>query len=124
MSSVPCHRLEPAFMKKRLILGLLSVTALAATGLYAANAQHPATMLVLDASGSMWGQIGGKAKIAIAREAVDAMLDGWNGGDLGLMAYRNLPRQADISKVERLADWLRYSMGVMPLSASCSRCSL
>ena len=37
---------------------------------------------------------------------------------------RNLPRQADISKVERLADWLRYSMGVMPLSASCSRCSL
>ena len=76
MSSVPCHLLEPAFMKKRLILGLLSVTALAATGLYAANAQHPATMLVLDASGSMWGQIGGKAKIAIAREAVDAMLDG------------------------------------------------
>ena len=37
---------------------------------------------------------------------------------------RNLPRQADISKVERLAGWLRYSMGVMPLSASCSRCSL
>ena len=34
------------------------------------------------------------------------------------------PRQADISKVERLAGWLRYSMGVMPLSASCSRCSL
>ena len=41
-----------------------------------------------------------------------------------LKTLRNLPRQADISKVERLADWLRYSMGVMPLSALCSRCSL
>ena len=37
---------------------------------------------------------------------------------------RNLPRQADISKVEHLAGWLRYSVGVMPLRASCSRCSL
>ena len=88
-------------MKKRLILGLLSVTALAATGLYAANAQHPATMLVLDASGSMWGQIGGKAKIAIAREAVDAMLDGWNGGDLGLMAYGH-NRKGDCGDIEVL----------------------
>ncbi len=101
MSSVPCHLLEPAFMKKRLILGLLSVTALAATGLYAANTQHPATMLVLDASGSMWGQIGGKAKIAIAREAVDAMLDGWNGGDLGLMAYGH-NRKGDCGDIEVL----------------------
>ena len=37
---------------------------------------------------------------------------------------RKLPRQADISKVEHLAGWLRYSMGVMPSRASCSRCSL
>ena len=32
------------------------------------------SMLVLDASGSMWGQIGGKPKIEIAREAVASML--------------------------------------------------
>ena len=75
-------------MKTRLTCGLLvAATALIATGLYAANAQQPKTMLVLDASGSMWGQIGGKPKIAIARQAVGAMLDGWNGGDLGLMVY-------------------------------------
>lgn len=37
---------------------------------------------------------------------------------------RKLPRQADISKVEHLAGWLRYSIGVMPSRASCSRCSL
>lgn len=47
---------------------------------------------------------------------MQAVLDRWSN--------RKLPRQADISKVERLAGWLRYSMGVIPLSASCSRCSL
>ena len=88
-------------MTKRLILGLLSAAALTATGLYAANAQRPATMLVLDASGSMWGQIDGKPKIAIAREAVGAMLDNWNGGDLGLMAYGH-NRKGDCSDIEVL----------------------
>lgn len=88
-------------MKKPLLLGLLSATALVATGLYAANAQRPATMLVLDASGSMWGQIDGKPKIAMAREAVGKMLDGWNGGDLGLMAYGH-NRKADCADIEVL----------------------
>jgi Ca-activated chloride channel family protein len=46
------------------------------------------SMLVLDASGSMWGQIGGKAKIEIAREAVASMLANWPAEQqLGLMAY-------------------------------------
>lgn len=46
------------------------------------------SMLVLDASGSMWGQIDGKAKIVIARDAVSSMLSNWpNGQSLGLMAY-------------------------------------
>ena len=89
-------------MKTRLTCGLLvAATALIATGLYAANAQQPKTMLVLDASGSMWGQIGGKPKIAIAREAVDSMLKGWNGGDLGLMAYGHR-RKGDCADIEVL----------------------
>ena len=56
--------------------------------------------------------------------SIAAGYDNWAGSYLLAECLRNLPRQADISKVERLADWLRYSMGVMPLSASCSRCSL
>ena len=88
-------------MKTRLTLGLLSAAVLTATGLYAANTQQPATMLVLDASGSMWGQIGGKPKIAIAREAVDSMLNGWNGGDLGLMAYGH-NRKGDCADIQVL----------------------
>lgn len=46
------------------------------------------SMLVLDASGSMWGQVEGKAKIGLARDAVSAMLDSWPAtNSLGLMAY-------------------------------------
>ena len=88
-------------MQTRPTLGLLAASLLAAGGLYAANTQRPATMLVLDASGSMWGQIGGKPKIAIAREAVGSMLSGWNGGELGLMAYGHR-RKGDCADIEVL----------------------
>lgn len=45
-------------------------------------------MLVLDGSGSMWGQIDGTAKITIAREAIDTMLGDWPmDTPIGLMAY-------------------------------------
>lgn len=81
--------------------GLLATAALAALGVHAATQGSPKTMLVLDASGSMWGQIGGKPKIAIAREAVDTMLDGWNGGDIGLMAYGHR-RKGDCADIEVL----------------------
>lgn len=50
--------------------------------------EMPRTMLVLDGSGSMWGQIDGTAKIEIARTAIGGMLDGWqNDREIGLMAY-------------------------------------
>ena len=61
------------------------------------------SMLVLDASGSMWGQIGGKAKIEIAREAVGSMLATWPASQqLGLMAYghRSKGNCADIEMLK------------------------
>ncbi|UDF30479.1 UNVERIFIED_ORG: VWA domain-containing protein [Roseateles sp. XES5] len=46
------------------------------------------TMIVLDASGSMWGQIDGKAKIDIARETLGTVLQSVPAGtELGLMVY-------------------------------------
>lgn len=88
--------------KHRLYSGLMATTIIAAAvGLHAAGQQQPKTMLVLDASGSMWGQIDGKPKIAIARDAVDAMLDGWNRGDLGLIAYGHR-RKGDCGDIEVL----------------------
>jgi len=87
--------------KHLLTLGLLATAIVAAASLHAADKQQTKTMLVLDASGSMWGQIGGKPKIAIAREAVGLMLDGWQGGDLGLMAYGHR-RKGDCADIEVL----------------------
>ncbi|HPA02136.1 MAG TPA: VWA domain-containing protein [Chiayiivirga sp.] len=60
-------------------------------------------ILVLDASGSMWGQIDGRTKIDIAREAVDTMLDGWQGGELGLLAYGH-HRKGDCADIELLIE--------------------
>ena len=68
---------------------ILSVVAFLAVGTAPALAQSPANaILILDASGSMWGQVEGQTKIAAARGAVDRILTGWRAGDrLGLMAY-------------------------------------
>lgn len=46
------------------------------------------SIIVLDASGSMWGQIDGRAKLEIAREALGSVLAGLPAEtELGLMAY-------------------------------------
>ena len=46
------------------------------------------TMIVLDASGSMWGQIEGEAKVSIARRVLADVLGTMPGEvELGLMAY-------------------------------------
>ncbi|HEY0919120.1 vWA domain-containing protein [Devosia sp.] len=75
----------------RAIAAFLLCIALA-FGTTAAVAQEaPAagkTILVLDASGSMWGQIDGVAKIEIAREVIGGLLETLPAGlELGLTAY-------------------------------------
>jgi len=53
-----------------------------------AGAQTGDAILILDASGSMWGQVDGQTKISAARKAVDSILSKWKPADrLGLMAY-------------------------------------
>jgi hypothetical protein len=45
-------------------------------------------VIIFDASGSMWGQIKGKAKIEIARGVMGTLVKDWNEDiELGLMAY-------------------------------------
>ena len=59
-------------------------------------------MLVLDASGSMWGQISGKAKIQIAREVIRDLLADWDETlDLGLIAYGHR-RKGDCGDIQIL----------------------
>ena len=46
------------------------------------------SIIVLDASGSMWGQIDGRPKLEIAREALGTVLTGMDPAtEIGLMAY-------------------------------------
>ncbi|TJY59917.1 VWA domain-containing protein [Sinimarinibacterium sp. CAU 1509] len=59
-------------------------------------------ILVLDASGSMWGQLQGRTKIELARDAVDGMLKQWPADQsLGLIAYGHR-RKGDCEDIEVL----------------------
>jgi Mg-chelatase subunit ChlD len=120
------------------VLGLIAISALAAKS-YAQSTQRAIktpqgpgqSMLVLDASGSMWGQIGGRAKIEIARDAVTQMLETWpNAQRLGLMAYGHrskgecsdievlrAPATLDKAVFKRVVDALQPK-GMTPISAS------
>jgi Ca-activated chloride channel family protein len=67
---------------------------------HSANAEN--VVLVLDASGSMWGQIGTSTKIESARTAVADLLLQWKADDaLGLVAYGHR-RKGDCGDIETL----------------------
>lgn len=72
----------------------LSCTAVAAENM----------VLVLDASGSMWGQVSGKTKVEIARATVADVLARWKPENtLGLVAYGHR-RKGDCSDIETLIE--------------------
>lgn len=77
-----------------LILLLLPLTALAA---------KPAVLFVFDGSGSMWGQVEGKTKIELAKEAMSGLLNDFpEGTDVGLVAYGH-NKEGDCGDIELLA---------------------
>lgn len=66
------------------------------------HAAEGRVQIVLDASGSMWGQIDGRSKIEIAREAFDALMQTWpEHAQLGLTAYGHR-RKGDCEDIEIL----------------------
>lgn len=66
------------------------------------SATPASALIVFDASGSMWGQIKGKAKIEIAREVVANLVrDLPADSELGLMAYGHR-RKGDCADIELL----------------------
>lgn len=76
-------------MKRILFAGL----ATACLALPVTAQQRPDTILVLDASGSMWGQIDGVNKITIARDVVADFVSVFpNDENLGLVAYGHRER--------------------------------
>jgi len=106
----------------------------AAVFLLAANAISVAadrTIIVLDASGSMWGQIDGKPKLEIARETLRTVLQSVPADmELGLMAYGHRekgscsdielvvpPAAGSAAAITQAADGMKF-LGKTPLSAS------
>jgi Ca-activated chloride channel family protein len=86
------------------IAALLMAGLLLASPASAQMDERADTILVLDASGSMWGQIDGVNKIVIAREVIAEVLQDLPGTlDLGLMAYGH-NRRGDCSDIEMLIE--------------------
>ncbi|MGL1921017.1 MAG: VWA domain-containing protein [Hyphomicrobiales bacterium] len=69
------------------------------------SASAAETMIVFDASGSMWGQINGKSKIEMARDAFANLENTWIGREnrLGLIAYGHR-RKGDCGDIETLVE--------------------
>lgn len=86
-------------MRFRLFLvGLGLVATLSAVSLPAATL--PPLLLVFDASGSMWGKVGGEEKIVAARRIVGQLVDGLaQGSSVGLVAYGHR-REGDCADIE------------------------
>lgn len=77
------------------------LAALLAAALSPAQAREN-VMLVLDASGSMWGKVGERTKVEIAREAVGQLVRSWEpANQLGLVAYGHR-RKGDCADIETL----------------------
>ncbi len=84
-----------------LILAAISSTASLADSKKEAEQPHD-TLFILDASGSMWGQINGKPKIAIAKEVMKKLVPELSPDNrIGLMAYGHR-RKGDCSDVQTL----------------------
>lgn len=111
-------------------------TALAAALLALAGPAFAAeqVMIVLDASGSMWGQINGKPKLEIARETLAKVLaDTPRGMELGLIAYGHrqkgscedielvVPAAAGTGPAIAGAAGKMKFLGMTPLSAAVTR---
>ncbi len=71
----------------------IAALVLGATTLPVLAQENPSTILVLDASGSMWGQVDGVNKIVIAREVVaDILADFPADQNLGFVTYGHRER--------------------------------
>ncbi len=78
------------------------VTGFALLGPGAAAQENAAAplLLILDASGSMWGQIEGENKIVIARRVLGGLVDGLqDGSEVGVVAYGHR-REGDCEDIE------------------------
>ncbi len=91
-------------MKSFFKVALAALAIGASCALPVAAQEKPATILVLDASGSMWGQIDGVNKITIARDVVaDILADFPDDQNLGFVTYGHRQR-GQCSDIQTIID--------------------
>lgn len=90
-------------MLRHIVLPVVSALSLTAPGVHAQGSDR-ATILILDASGSMWGKLAdGRTKIEVAREVLDGYLTSRDDSQpLGAIAYGH-HRKGDCNDIEVLA---------------------
>lgn len=101
---------------------LSALTALAAAVVPGPSVaqERPNLMIVFDASGSMWGQIGGRTKIELAREALSSVLSEVEPQmEVGLIAYGHRVRGqcSDIELVVPMDDAMRTVPQILAFTA-------
>lgn len=109
--------------------GVLAALLAASTTAFAQAADR--AIIVLDASGSMWGQVDGRPKVEIARESLRTVLQSVPAGtELGLMAYGHRekgsctdielvvpPAAGSAASITAAADAMKF-LGKTPLTAA------
>ncbi|MEL7058813.1 MAG: VWA domain-containing protein [Acidobacteriota bacterium] len=100
----PASTLSRLRSRRRLLAVLVCLATLVGVATAGAEtAPSPDLVLVLDASGSMWGQIDGEPKIAIARDVLGDLLDGLDAEQrVGLLAYGHR-QKGDCDDIELVA---------------------
>lgn len=98
---MPPHRHPVAIA----LLALALASGGATRGAAETTGDGPArTILVLDASGSMWGEVDGRPKIEIARDVIRDLMSDWDERiELGLVAYGHRSRR-DCADIETLVE--------------------
>lgn len=80
------------------------------------NNSTPATMIVLDASGSMWGRLQGRSKIEIARSVLASSADKLSANAaVGMVAYGHR-RQKDCSDIQTVLPLGYHKQSLAPVA--------
>jgi len=126
-----CPSQRPFSQDRLLSLSVMLAALLSAAPLSAQGPGSASTIIVMDGSGSMWGQIHGKAKLEIARETVTSVLGTLPAEqELGLLAYGHRskgscedielivpPAKGSAAAVQSAVNSMKF-LGMTPLSAA------
>ncbi|MCB0336023.1 MAG: VWA domain-containing protein, partial [Bdellovibrionales bacterium] len=84
------------------LFSALVIALLALIGSLIAESEKENVIIVLDASGSMWGQVNQEPKISIAKRVVQDLVNDWSlSSDIGLIAYGHR-RKGDCKDIETI----------------------